>query len=217
MPTDHSTWRFCEECGVRRIGPLSKGVCHSCRVKRMRAAAVDWEPINKTGFCMCGCGQRTDLAKLSLRARGWVLGKPLPFLPGHTTRRLMSYTVDPDTGCWILDRLISRANYGCVKRNGKWIGTHRLFYEQKHGPIPDGLHLDHLCRTPACVNPDHLEPVTITENIRRGNAAKLNPEKVRIIRSLLGSVTGAELARRFGVSPATITEIKYRRKWVDIE
>ena len=58
------------------------------------------------------------------------------------------------------------------------VGAHRYFYAEMVGPIPDGLVLDHLCRTPLCVNPSHLEPVTIKENTLRGdgptavNAAK---------------------------------------------
>lgn len=41
-------------------------------------------------------------------------------------------------------------------------------YEQVVGPVAPGLVIDHLCRNRMCVNPDHLEPVTIRENVRRG-------------------------------------------------
>src|SRR5665647_2266757 len=46
--------------------------------------------------------------------------------------------------------------------------AHRWSYEHHFGPVPDGLHLDHLCRNTICVNPEHLEPVTQRENVLRG-------------------------------------------------
>ncbi|MFF1336357.1 HNH endonuclease signature motif containing protein [Streptomyces sp. NPDC058290] len=48
--------------------------------------------------------------------------------------------------------------------------AHRWAYRDSRGDIPDGLELDHLCRHPACVRPDHLDPVTHAENVRRGRA-----------------------------------------------
>jgi hypothetical protein len=68
--------------------------------------------------------------------------------------------------------------YAYFKLNGKTVRAHCLAYQDFNGSVPEGLDLDHLCRNRSCVNPDHLEPVTHTENIRRGdtvaarNAAK---------------------------------------------
>jgi hypothetical protein len=58
--------------------------------------------------------------------------------------------------------------YGRVSFKGQLLYTHRLAYQEQIGPIPEGLMIDHLCRNRACVNVDHLEPVTNRVNILRG-------------------------------------------------
>ncbi|MFL2002166.1 HNH endonuclease signature motif containing protein [Microbacterium sp. A1-JK] len=60
-----------------------------------------------------------------------------------------------------------------IKGYGKSHGTtaHRVVYRALVGPIPEGLELDHLCMRKLCVNPEHLEPVTRAENMRRRAAA----------------------------------------------
>jgi len=50
--------------------------------------------------------------------------------------------------------------------------THRVAWELCRGPIPEGMQLDHLCRNRRCMNPNHLEPVTQAENIKRSLAAR---------------------------------------------
>ena len=86
-------------------------------------------------------------------------------------RRLLPETmheyVDVQGDCWIWQREIDRHGYGRVRKQGHNRRAHRLVYELLVGPIPDGMTIDHLCRVRSCVNPDHLEPVTATENVRR--------------------------------------------------
>ena len=85
----------------------------------------------------------------------------------------------PLTGCWLWAGGNVRG-YGHFFWAGKTRKTHRVTYEEFVGPIPDGLHIDHLCRVPQCCNPDHLEAVTCRENLLRGdtwqarNARKTN-------------------------------------------
>lgn len=72
-----------------------------------------------------------------------------------------------ERGCIIWPRA-KTVGYGRLKFRGRLDMAHRVTYELFYGPIPAGLHLDHICRTPACVNPLHLEAVTRWENTRRG-------------------------------------------------
>lgn len=78
------------------------------------------------------------------------------------------------TGCWLWNGGLfeERGGYSQIWFNKNWRG-HRLFYSIFISSIPDDLVLDHLCRTPRCVNPEHLEPVTISVNVRRGLSGEL--------------------------------------------
>lgn len=71
-----------------------------------------------------------------------------------------------DSGCWMWTG--TRDQYGRFKQAGRSLLAHRVAYEHWVGPIPVGLQVDHLCRQPYCVNPDHLEAVTIGMNVLRG-------------------------------------------------
>lgn len=80
------------------------------------------------------------------------------------------------TGCIEYTGAIDTTGYGRIGLGGRGEGvghTHRLMYEWAKGPIPAGLHIDHLCRNRACCNPSHLEAVTQAENNLR--AKRDNP------------------------------------------
>jgi hypothetical protein len=80
---------------------------------------------------------------------------------------------EPNSGCWFWLGNANQKGYGMISRQPGGVRStmmaHRFIYKILRDDIAEGLQLDHLCRTPCCVNPDHLEPVTPGENSRRGN------------------------------------------------
>lgn len=80
--------------------------------------------------------------------------------------------------CWVL-KPNEPKGYSRTMHNRKRMMTHRVVYEILVGPIPDDLQLDHLCRNRACVNPDHLEPVTIEQNLFRSNLTIASQNKAK--------------------------------------
>ena len=77
--------------------------------------------------------------------------------------------VEKTTNCWNWTGALNTDGYGQIKIKQKYYQVHRLSYENSKGKIPVGLQIDHLCRNRKCVNPDHLEVVTIKENVMRSN------------------------------------------------
>ena len=128
----------------------------------------------------------------------------IPFEEG----RKVGYTVAFRTGCWLWVGSLKKNGYAQVWSSQKrcMVRAHRVYWERVHGPVPDGLELDHLCRRRSCVNPSHMEAVSHTENVRRGLLTTLSDEDVRAIRLEPGN--GRDVAKLFGVHPSTVSKIK---------
>ncbi len=83
--------------------------------------------------------------------------------------------------CWEWIGPLDRYGYGKAKVEGRWVGAHRLAYEEAIGPIPTGLQVDHICHNESeceggrqcphrrCVNPEHLRLTSCRENVLAGN------------------------------------------------
>lgn len=101
----------------------------------------------------------------ALRHSGWrPTHRAIPITQEEILARIK---VDPVTGCWVWKLKLTKG-YGEFRGRA----AHRAAWEAFIGPIPEGLHLDHVCRNRACVqpHPDHLEPVTKSINNERAMA-----------------------------------------------
>lgn len=108
--------------------------------------------------------------------------------------------------CWTWTGYVDPKGYGWISVSGKMHRAHTRSYLWERGPVPEGLELDHLCRTRHCVRPDHLEAVPHTVNILRGlsqaskNARKLTCPRGHaydvIRRGRLGKVRGCRTCER---------------------
>lgn len=98
--------------------------------------------------------------------------------------------------------------YARKKTPNGWL-LYRHNWIEKNGPVPEGMELDHLCRNRWCINPDHLEPVTHAENVRRGANTKFNDSTRWIVRAhrRLHGMSQHQVASATGVSQQHVGKI----------
>lgn len=151
---------------AHRLRPVAQGPA-----REPGAAAVTNDVMNPVG---CRADECTTAAEVKALCRKHYQRMRKT---GTTTRRdaldrFMAKVEISDDGCWIWTGYLNPAGYGQFGVGSRLVLAHRWLYEQAVEQIPDSLTLDHLCRVTACVNPDHLEPVSLAENIRRAAAVR---------------------------------------------
>lgn len=152
----------------------------------------------------------------------------------HKTRKLTleerfwrHVSPEPNSGCWLWDGTVSGSGYGKLRFNYKQIAAHRYSYELHFGAIPSGFLICHRCDVRCCVNPEHLFLGTYADNNRdaarkgrsyaaqgsKNGSAKLIEHDVADILRAVKSQNQKEIAKRFKVSPMTISNIVNGRSW----
>jgi hypothetical protein len=139
---------------------------------------------------------------------------------------------EPNSGCWLWTIYTDDIGYGRASLAGlRENKAHRIAWTLCRGPIPAGMKVLHRCDTRCCVNPDHLFLGTQADNVadmtRKGRGrtlprfgsknpmARLDEDQVWAIRAMLGAkmFSQIEVARSYGVSPATISRIANNQTW----
>jgi hypothetical protein len=116
------------------------------------------------------------------RSKNWRKGRSVISDPGRFWSRVNRRQAD---NCWPWKGRLNNKGYAFVRWNGNNVAAHRVAYELLSGPIAIGMELDHTCRVRSCCNPDHLVPVTHTENlIRAGRIPRPKTESIDITSSI---------------------------------
>lgn len=131
-----------------------------CHIHRMRLCAY----ISPNGE-QCRGGPR--YAHTTCK-KHYHLGKNFPVKTAKNRARFEKYYArGPETECWLWTGCFGGNGYGAFAMEEKTYSAHHAAWLLYRGKIEPGLEVDHLCRQKACVNPNHLEPVTHKENMRR--------------------------------------------------
>lgn len=189
------------------------------------------------GFCHCGCGENTHIAKQNDARRGIVKGQPREYLRGHNRYRLNTerfwekVNILGPNECWEW-QAYRRKGYGIFgMRSRNVTGAHQFSALLAFGPVPDGKEVLHSCDNRACVNPAHLSYGTRQDNMddmkARGRevhpagddcpTSKLTSAKVvEIRRRLEQGESQASIAKGFGITSENVHHIRLRHTWKHI-
>lgn len=118
-----------------------------------------------------------------------------------------------ETPCDLWERGCTTAGYGETFRDGKVRYTHRVAWEDAHGPIPDGLTIHHLCGQRRCRNVEHMELLRRDDHAGALGHGKLTREDARQIKDLVAVKSHGWIAAAYGISRPLVSMIASGRRW----
>jgi len=190
-------------------------------------------PLNPSGYCECGCGEKTRVA--TSPNRNTPVGHHYRFIRGHHMNNKSSIqelfwskvaiTADVNK-CWEWQASFL-IRYGSFKANRKTRAAHKVAWELTHGEIPNGLWVLHTCDNAKCVNPNHLYLGTSADNVRdrverdRGAKGERQPNhkltNVAVVeirrKHAFDGVAIRALAREYNVSQKAIQLVVRGKTW----
>lgn len=154
-------------------------------------------------------------------------------------KRLLKYSANQDeNGCIHWMGYSDRDGYGILQiqfeTKKKPVRAHRLSYEQKNGPIENGLWVLHKCDKPSCINPDHLFVGTAKDNVQdmmkkgrnrsgtkgmpgeKNPKAKLTEQQVKTIRTLAKTYKVKDIANMYGISVSNASRTINHVYWKNV-
>lgn len=167
---------------LRPIEQRKYGWQYWCRCDCGTEKSVDGGAMKRGDTLSCGCHRseqgRAKAARLFYTKSCVTCGEPMERVRAAqiacspVCHALSLVIPEPNSGCWLWLGSLDSSGYGIFEFKGKSLGAHRVLHDWKKGAPPPDYERDHLCRTRCCANPDHVEAVTASENVRRGHVAR---------------------------------------------
>ena len=169
--------------GINQCETKHCDACGKTIYKRPRDSVSQWE---RRSYCSISCRNKS-LVPEPIHIRFW----------GFVSR-------GADSDCWIWNGAKDKHGYGRIstRRDESPAKAHRISYEMRYGPVPDGLFVCHRCDTPSCVNPEHLFAGTQKENMQ--DASKKNRFSEKSLLNLRPGAPGFH-----GAGPKSLGELKH--------
>ena len=177
--------------------------------------------------------KKSSLGFCNMHYQRYIRNYPLDKVQKTLIQRILEKVNKHENGCWLWTGAKSGGDgreqfkYGYINFNKKAVRVHRIFFEISKNINLGEKHLMHKCDNSLCINPDHLEPCSHTENMKdmilkkrdlhfvgELNHSKLKEAQVLEIKEMLKNGKKIpEIAKQFNISCSTISGIKNGKKW----